>query len=76
MRHKIVARRSKESKTRQTFQLDSTIYFRHAFLIFDLNEKKQRTESSTKKIFNFFMGNSEKLEGNFLCCAMFCLDDI
>lgn len=51
----------------KTFRPDSTIYFRHAFLIFDLNEKKQRTEFSWKKIFNFFMG---KLEGNFFVVSM------
>lgn len=34
----------------QTFRPDLSIYFRHAFLIFDLNEKKQRTESSRRNI--------------------------
>lgn len=48
-----------EESSSRYFPLESSINFRHAFLIFDLNEKKQRAESSTKKrIFNFFMGKS------------------
>lgn len=50
MPRQLQARRRETQKAeaaRQTFRSEATIYFRHAFLIFDLNEKKQRTESST-----------------------------